>query len=59
MLLSGYMLKFSGYDAALEAAQKMAARLEGVSCTIAVKTAPEEKLYGSVSVTDITARWWR
>lgn len=37
----------------LEAARKMAARLEGVSCTITVKTMDEEKLYGSVSVSDI------
>ena len=37
----------------LKAAHKLAARLEGVSCTIAVKTMDEEKLYGSVSVSDI------
>jgi large subunit ribosomal protein L9 len=39
--------------AALEAAQKMSARLEGVSCTIAVKTGQDGKLYGSVSASDI------
>ncbi len=39
--------------AALADAKKRAARLEGVSCTIAVKTVEEGKLYGSVGVADI------
>jgi len=39
--------------AELAAAQKMAARLEGVSCTITVRTSEDEKLYGSVSAADI------
>ena len=36
-----------------DAARAMAARLEGVSCTIAVKTAEDGKLYGSVGANDI------
>lgn len=36
-----------------ELAKQMAARLEGVSCTIAAKVAEEDKLYGSVGVHDI------
>jgi large subunit ribosomal protein L9 len=39
----------------LASAQKLAARLEQVSCTIAVKTGEDEKLYGSVSAPDIAA----
>jgi large subunit ribosomal protein L9 len=41
--------------AALDDAQKRAARLEGVSCTIAVKTMEDGKLYGSVGLSDIAA----
>lgn len=37
----------------LAAAKKMAQRLEGVSCTLTAKTVEEDKLYGSVTVTDI------
>ncbi len=39
--------------AVLADAKKRAARLEGVSCTIAVKTVEDGKLYGSVGVGDI------
>lgn len=39
----------------LGAAQNMAASLENVSCTIAVKTGEEDQLYGSVTASDITA----
>lgn len=39
--------------AALEAAKKMAARLEGVSCTIPVKTGEDDRLYGSVTAGNI------
>lgn len=34
-------------------AQEMAARLEGVSCTIPARVADEDRLYGSVKVRDI------
>lgn len=34
-------------------AKAMAARLEGVSCTIPVKTGKDEKLYGSITAADI------
>lgn len=37
----------------LGAAQRLAARLEGVSCTITVKSGAEGKLYGSVTGGDI------
>lgn len=39
--------------AELEAAQQMVAKLNDVSCTITVKTADDEKLYGSVTAGDI------
>ena len=38
---------------ALEEARQMANRLEGVSCTLAVKTSEDGKLYGSVTPADI------
>lgn len=38
---------------ALESARAAAARLEGVSCTIPMKTSDENTLYGSVSVANI------
>jgi len=41
--------------AALQAAQELAARLAEASCTIAVKTGEEGKLYGSVTGADIAA----
>lgn len=34
-------------------AEEMAKRLEGVSCTIAAKVSDEDRLYGSVGVSDI------
>lgn len=34
-------------------AEEMAARLEGVVCTIAAKVAEEDRLYGSITVRDI------
>lgn len=34
-------------------AQEMAARLEGVSCTIPAKVSEEDRLYGSVTIRDI------
>lgn len=34
-------------------AEEMAARLEGVSCTIVAKVTEEDRLYGSVTVRDI------
>jgi large subunit ribosomal protein L9 len=40
---------------ALSAAQALADRLRDVSCTIAVKTGEDEKLYGSVTAADIAA----
>lgn len=39
--------------AALEGAREAAARLEGVSCTIAVKTGEDDRLYGSVTAANI------
>jgi len=39
--------------AALAAAEKAAARLEGVSCTIPVKTGEDDRLYGSVTAANI------
>jgi large subunit ribosomal protein L9 len=39
----------------LEAARELAARLGKVSCTIAVKAAENEKLYGSVTQAEIAA----
>jgi len=41
--------------AALDAAKELAARLEKLSCTIPMKTAGEGKLYGSVTLADISA----
>jgi large subunit ribosomal protein L9 len=41
--------------AELEAAQSMARQLEAASCTIAVKTGEDEKLFGSVTAADIAA----
>ena len=38
----------------LAAARQDAAELDGVSCTITVKTGEDDKLYGSVSAADIT-----
>lgn len=38
---------------ALAAAQQQAAKLSAASCTITVKTGEDEKLYGSVSTSDI------
>lgn len=37
----------------LEAAQALATKLEGLSLTIAAKTASDRKLYGSVGVTEV------
>jgi len=37
----------------MEGAQSMARIIESASCTIAVKTGPEGKLFGSVTVADI------
>jgi large subunit ribosomal protein L9 len=34
-------------------AEEMAARLEGVACTIAAKVSEEDRLYGSINVRDI------
>lgn len=39
--------------AALESARQAARRLEGVSCTIPVKTGEDDKLYGSVTAANI------
>ncbi len=36
-----------------EVAERMAERLEGVTCTIAEKVSEEDRLYGSVTVRDI------
>jgi len=40
---------------AVAEAGALAEKLSGVSCTIAVKTSEEDKLYGSVSAADIVA----
>jgi large subunit ribosomal protein L9 len=40
-------------EAEMRAASELEARLEGVSCTIAVKTGDDEKMYGSVTPADI------
>jgi large subunit ribosomal protein L9 len=40
-------------ESELRAAREQAARLEKVSCTLSVKTGEDEKMYGSVTVTDI------
>ena len=40
-------------EATLAASQALAAKLQNVSCTIAVKTGEGERLYGSVAATDI------
>ncbi|HNS81058.1 MAG TPA: 50S ribosomal protein L9 [Kiritimatiellia bacterium] len=40
---------------AAEAATKLANRIRNCSCTIAVKTGPEGKLYGSVGAADVLA----
>lgn len=42
-------------EAELRAARELAARLEKVSCTLSVKTGEDEKMYGSVTVTDVVA----
>jgi len=41
--------------AGIEKAREMAARLEGVSCTITAKVSEGEKMYGSVTAGDISA----
>ncbi|MDA0991512.1 MAG: 50S ribosomal protein L9 [Verrucomicrobia bacterium] len=41
--------------AVLDAAKKQAAKLAKISCTIPVKAGADEKLFGSVTVTDIEA----
>ena len=41
--------------AELEAARQVAAKLQQASCTIAVKTGEDDKMYGSVTTSDIAA----
>ena len=41
--------------AELEAAKELAAKLEKISCTIAMKAGKDSKLYGSVTVGDVVA----
>ena len=44
-----------GKAAALDGARALAGRLSSASCTITVKTSDDDKMYGSVTVSDIAA----
>lgn len=43
-------------EAELAAARDLAAKIAGISCTIAVKTVEAEKMYGSVTAMDIAVQ---